>query len=97
MQISKLLKILHKKVNIKQFFLFYDNIYFYKKVQNQRVYNKNHQIAYIIRYICFIKGQAFFLHYIINYEAVNKLISLDFLLILAEYQYLTKAIYYTLF
>lgn len=38
-----------EKINIKQFFLSYDNINFYKKVQNQKVYNKNYQIAYFIK------------------------------------------------
>ena len=36
------LRLLCKRVNVEQFFLFYDNMNFYKKVQDQRVHNKNH-------------------------------------------------------
>lgn len=35
-----MLKILCKKDNIKRFFLSYDNINSYKKVQDQRLHNK---------------------------------------------------------
>lgn len=35
------LKLLCKRVNAKRFFLSYDNINFYKKVQDQKVHNKN--------------------------------------------------------
>lgn len=74
-----------KKVNIKRFLLSFDNINFYKKVQNQRFYNKNYQVIYNIYYIYFIKSQRFFFYHIVNYEIVNKFILKDFLLTLAKF------------
>lgn len=60
------LRMLCKNVNIEQFFLFYDNINFYKKVQDQRVHNKNHQVAYIAGYIYFIKSQGSLFYHTVN-------------------------------
>lgn len=60
---------------------------FYKKVQDQRVHNKNYQIVYIVRYIYFIKCQISLFYRIIDYEVFNKFISPKFLLILAKFQY----------
>ena len=91
-----ILRLFCKKVNVKQFFLSYDNINFYKKVQDQRIYNKYYQIAYTTGYICFMKDKASFFCYIIDYKAVNKLIPSDFLLTLAEFQHQTKATHYIL-
>ena len=36
------LRMLCEKVNVERFFISYDNMNFYKKVQDQRIYNKNH-------------------------------------------------------
>ncbi len=69
---------------------------FYKKVQDQRVHNKNHQVAYITRYICFIKGEASLLCHTIDYETINKFIPSDFLLVPAKFQYQTEVTYYML-
>ena len=91
------LRLLCKKVTVKQFFLFYDNMNFYKKVQDQKVHNKNHQVIYIPRYICFIKSKASLLCHTVDYEAVNKLILSDFLLTLAKFQHQTEATCYILF
>lgn len=76
------LRMLCERVNIEQFFLSYDNMNFYKKVQDQRTHNKNHQVAYSARYICFMKGQSFLLCHTVDYEAI--LTPLDFLHALAE-------------
>ncbi len=90
------LRLLRKKVNIERFFLFYDNMNFYEKVQDQRVYNKNHQVIYTARYICFIKGKTSFLRHIVDYKAVNKLTPSDFLLAPAEFQHQIEATRYIL-
>lgn len=58
---------------------------FYKKTQDQKVHNKNYQVAYITEYICFIKGQRSFSCHTIDYKAINKLKSPDFLLIPMEF------------
>ena len=91
------LRMLCKRVNIKQFFLSYDNINFYKKVQDQRVHNKNYQVVYIAGYICFMKGQKSLFCYTVDYKAINKLLSPKFLLAPTEFQQWIKAIRYTLF
>ncbi len=90
------LRLLCKKVNIERFFLFYDNMNFYKKVQDQKIHNKNHQVAYITRYVCFIKCEAFFLCHTINYEVVKKPTSSNFLLIPTDFQHQTKPTCYML-
>lgn len=38
-----------------QFFISYDNINFYENVRNQRIFNCNALVNYIVGYICFIK------------------------------------------
>lgn len=48
-------RVLYERIYLERFFLFYDNINFYKKVSKQRVYNKNYQVAYTTRYLFFIK------------------------------------------
>ena len=82
-----ILRLLCEKVNVERFFLSYDNMNFYEKVQNQKVHNKNHQIVYTARYLCFMKGKASFLHHIVDYKAINKLTPFDFLLAPAEFQH----------
>ena len=91
-----ILRILYEKVNVTQFFLFYNNINFYKKVQDQKVYNKNYQVVYITRYIYFMKHKNFFFCHFVNYKTVNKLTLLDFLFALLKFQYQTEVIYYIL-
>ncbi len=81
------LRLLRKKVNVKRFFLFYDNMNFYEKVQDQRVHKKNHQVAYTAEYVCFIKSETPLLCHTIDYKAVNKLKPSDFLFALAEFQH----------
>ena len=90
------LRMLCEKVNIEQFFISDDNMNFYKKVQDQRIHNKNHQVAYTTSYLCFMKGQRFFSCHTVDYKAVNKLKPKNFLLALAEFQHQTKAIRNTL-
>ena len=90
------LKMLCERVNVKPFLLSYDNMNFYRKVQDQRVDNKNYQVVYIAGYVFFMKGPRLFLCYTVKYEAVNKLKPKDFLFALTKFQYQTKAIRYYL-
>ncbi len=81
------LRLLRERVNVERFFLSYDNMNFYEKVQNQRVHNKNHQVTYTAGYVCFMKDEASLLRHTVDYEAVNKLTPSDFLLAPAEFQH----------
>lgn len=36
------------------FFFVFDNMNFYKHKKDQHLHNKGHQVAYTIRYVCFI-------------------------------------------
>ncbi len=90
------LRLLCERVNVERFFLSYNNINFYKKVQDQRVHNKNHQVAYTAGYIYFIKGEASLLCHTVDYEAVNKLTLSNFLLAAAKFQHQTEATRYIL-
>ena len=44
-----------EKTKIQQFFISYNNINFYENVHDQKIYNCNDLISYIIGYIYFIK------------------------------------------
>ncbi len=90
------LRLLCKRVNVERFFLSYDNVNFYKKVQDQRVHNKNYQVAYTTRYIYFMKGEASLFYHTVDYEAVNKLTPSDFLLAPAEFKFQMEATHYML-
>ena len=58
---------------------------FYKKVRDQRLYNKAHIINYTVGYVCFmnVEDESFF-PYInrnqVQHEAITSLIASDFLL-----------------
>ena len=91
-----ILRILCKKVNIEQFFLSYDNMNFYKKFQDQKFYNKNHEVVYTAGYMYFIKSQRPLFYHIVEYKATNKLKPKDFLLALTEFYHQTEAIRYIL-
>lgn len=80
-----MLRILCEKVNVEQFFLFNNNINFYKKVQNQRVHNKNYWVVYTAKYVCFMKDQGSFFCHIVDYKVINKLTLPDFLLTPIEF------------
>lgn len=47
-------KKLKKKHKNNVFFLFFDNINFYKYRQDQHLYNKNYQVIYTKRYVYFM-------------------------------------------
>ena len=85
-----------KRVNVERFFISYDNMNFYEKVQEHRVHSKNHQVAYTAGYLCFMKDQGSFSCYTVDYKVMNKLKPKNFLLILAEFQHQTEAIRNTL-
>ena len=79
------LRMLCERVNVERFFISYDNINFCKKVQDQKIHNKNHQVVYTAGYVYFIKGQGSISCHTIDYEAINKLKPKDFLLAPAEF------------
>ena len=81
------LRMLYEKVNIERFFISYDNINLYKKVQDKKIYNKNHQVPYTAGYIYFIKDQRFLSCHTGDYETVNILKSKDFLLTSTKFQH----------
>lgn len=71
---------------------------FYKRRQDQRLANKEHQIAYTARYICIIRTDnddivngSWTKRYLdgtsIDHSVVNKLIVKDFLLDIEELKY----------
>ncbi len=47
-------KELQKKVWKWRFFLFFDNMNFYKHKKDQRLHNKGHQVAYTAGCVCFM-------------------------------------------
>lgn len=49
-------QMLCNRVCNKRFFISYDNMNFHEKVQDQRIHNKSHQVAYTAGYIFFMKG-----------------------------------------
>ncbi len=51
-------KELQKKAWERRFFLFFDNINFYKYKRDQHLYNKGHQVAYTTGYICFMHSDS---------------------------------------
>lgn len=65
------------------FFISYDNMNFYEKVQDQRLHNKAHQVAYTAGYVFFMKGAGYLNANSINHAAIRDLKSADFLLDLA--------------
>ena len=81
------LRMLCERFKVEWFFLSYDNINFYEKVQDQRVHNKNHQVAYTAGYVYFMKGQGSLSCHTIDYKAVHKLSPLEFLLAPVEFQH----------
>lgn len=76
-----------KIVNVKQFFLSYNNINIYKKVQDSRVHNKNYLVICTTSYMCFIKSPRPLFYYTIEYKAINKLKPKDFLFTPTEFQH----------
>lgn len=73
------------------FFLFLDNINVNKHRQNRHLYNNSYQVAYIVKYICFISSESnhridgnWQQRYLdanqIDYSAAKKLITNNFLL-----------------
>lgn len=79
---------LKEKVWEKHFFLFYDNINFYKHWQDQHIGNKKHLVAYTIGYIYFMYSkhddfinknwaQKYLNSNLIDYNAVNTLVVKD--------------------
>ena len=74
------LQTLRERVRNERFLISYDNMNFYEKVQDQRVHNKAHQVAYTAGYICFMKGKGCLNANTINYQAIRDLKSANFLL-----------------
>lgn len=77
------LQTLWERVHNKRFLISYDNVNFYEKVQDQRVHNKAHQVAYTTGYICFMKGEEYLNANTITHNTIRDLKSVDFLLDLA--------------
>ncbi len=76
---------LEERAQSQRLFLSYDNMNFYKKVRDQRLYNKAHLVNYTAGYVCFMNAaDGSTLPYInsdqVQYEALNSLIANDFLL-----------------
>lgn len=67
----------------ERFLVLYDNMNFYKMVQDQQVHNKAHQVAYMAWYVWFMKREGCLNANTINHHAIRDLKSADFLLDLA--------------
>lgn len=85
-----------EKVCKEHFLISYNNMNFYGKVQNKRVHNKAYQVAYIVGYVCIMKGDGYFRVNIVNYNTIIYLKSADFLLDLAECNYCQASLHYML-
>lgn len=68
---TAIVKIFKEQLVNKPFFVFYDNINFYKKVRKQHIYNQNHQINYTTGSIYFIKSDKYLYSNFVDYNAIN--------------------------
>lgn len=92
---------LEEQIKSQRFFIFYNNMHFYKNVFDQHLYNKTYIVNYTARYICFMNTlDASSFPYIscknINYDAINSLTAKDFLLDNVEYNYCSATMCYIL-
>ncbi|MCJ1342648.1 hypothetical protein MMC31_000835 [Peltigera leucophlebia] len=76
---TAIVELLKDLVANEAFFVLYDNMNFYEKVREQRMYNQNHQVNYTAGYICFMKGNEYLYSSSVDYSAVNSFEPEDFL------------------
>ena len=76
---------LKERAQSQRLFISYNNMNFYEKVRNERLYNKAHIVNYTIGYVCFMNADnGSFLPYInhnqVQHEAVTSFVASNFLL-----------------
>lgn len=100
-------KKLQTKVCERHFFLFFDNMNFYKYRQDQCLHNNGHQVAYITRYIYFMysngdkkvdgnQQQKYLDINQINYSVANKFVAKNFLFNNNNLEHYCYSVYYIL-
>lgn len=65
-----ILQMLYNRIYNKYLFILYNNINFYKKIQNYCIYNTFYQVAYTTSDICFMKELKYLNSNNINYNAI---------------------------